>query len=65
MKNNTNHQLLRIIKLPKKKKKKDDVPLKGYVTSSVISRFRAKYKKQHCWNIQLPITLKFYNITNM
>ena len=30
----------------------DGVPLKGYATSYVIFRFRAKNKKKHCGNIQ-------------
>ena len=33
------------------KKKFNGVPLKGYVASEVIFRFRTKNKKMHCWNI--------------
>ena len=34
------------------KKKFDGVPIKGYVASEVIFRFRAKNEKMHCANIQ-------------
>ena len=40
-------------------------PLKGYVASEVIFRFRTKNKKMHCGNIQLLMTLKFHYITNI
>ena len=35
-----------------KKKLFDGVPLKGYVTSYVIFRFRARNQKKYCGNIQ-------------
>ena len=35
----------------KKKKKKMTFPLKGYVASEIIFKFRAKNKKMHCGNI--------------
>ena len=54
MRNNTNHQKLRI----KKNAKKIiyfffmGLPLKGYVASEVVFRLGARNEKQYCGNIQ-------------
>ena len=44
--------LIKNHKITNKKKKNDGVPLKGYVASEVIFRFRTKNIKMHCGNIQ-------------
>ena len=54
MKNNTNHQELRIIKLQKKKKCFDGVSLKGYVASYVDFRFGARNKRKAL--LEYPVT---------